>query len=198
MEMSPTLRIEGGSLLDVGCGRGGGLSAVTRYFNIGQAVGVDLNANQISFCRRRHLDSRITFVEADSADIPFAAHTFNLVSNIESSHCYADLPAFLDEVWRLLADDGLFLLTDARDTYFGSALLSQDILKSKFALLHEEDITDRVLAASIDDLVGFEIAFGTEPSSFPRMIAERSRRLYTSNLSRYFVYILQKRRIDAS
>jgi hypothetical protein len=46
----PSLR--GLSLLDVGCGRGGGVSVMKRHYQLGRTVGLDQSTAQIDFCRR--------------------------------------------------------------------------------------------------------------------------------------------------
>ncbi|MCW0234269.1 MAG: class I SAM-dependent methyltransferase, partial [Ferrovibrio sp.] len=44
----------------------------------------------------------------------FPDNSFDIVVNIESSHCYADVPAFAREVSRVLAPGGWFTFADMR------------------------------------------------------------------------------------
>lgn len=43
-------------ILDLGCGRGGGLAFLAKYYEPEAAVGIDFSAHQIQFCRTRHED----------------------------------------------------------------------------------------------------------------------------------------------
>jgi len=40
--------------------------------------------------------------------------TFDIIINIESSHCYGNFPKFIAGVEKLLKPDGLFVITDFR------------------------------------------------------------------------------------
>jgi spermidine synthase len=45
------INIKGKDILEVGCGRGGGLSYINRYLSPHSATGVDLNKKAIEFCK---------------------------------------------------------------------------------------------------------------------------------------------------
>ena len=48
--------MEGKTLLEVGSGRGGGLSFLTRKLKPENSIGLDFSHNQVDFCNRRHAD----------------------------------------------------------------------------------------------------------------------------------------------
>ena len=91
-------------VLEVSCGHGGGASY----------IGLDLNPAGIGFCQRRHQVSGLSFVQGDAQNLPFVAHTFDAVINVEASHCYPDFPRFLSEVARVLRPGGHLLYADFR------------------------------------------------------------------------------------
>lgn len=99
-------------VMDVGCGRGGTLSVFNRFFSPARLIGVDLSAKAIAFCRRVHRFPHASFVVGNAECLAFGAESFDIVTNIESSHTYNDVAAFYGETWRVLRPGGHFLYTD--------------------------------------------------------------------------------------
>ena len=42
----------------------------------------------------------LSFVEGNAENLPFDDESFDLVYNVESSHCYGDMGAFIEQVHR--------------------------------------------------------------------------------------------------
>jgi SAM-dependent methyltransferase len=99
-----------GNLLDIGCGRGGGCSVYEKYFNFDYVVGVDLNPNQIEFCKRVH--SNIQFDQGSAMMLPYDADSFNIVTNVESGNYYVDYEKFVIGLNKIIKVGGLFLCAD--------------------------------------------------------------------------------------
>jgi ubiquinone/menaquinone biosynthesis C-methylase UbiE len=99
-------------VLDVGCGRGGTIFVLKTFFNPKELVGLDLSSSAIEFDRKNHRDPRIRFYEGDAEKLPFEDGSFDLVTNVESSHSYPSIHTFYSEVYRVLAPGGYFLYTD--------------------------------------------------------------------------------------
>ena len=54
---------KGLSVIEIGCGRGGGLNYITNYLNPREAIGVDLSGAQIDLCRNFYSSNeKISFV----------------------------------------------------------------------------------------------------------------------------------------
>lgn len=103
-------------LLEVSCGRGGGLAHLVRNWPGGlSATGLDLSENALKACRKAHgeLDN-LSFVRGSALDLPFPDASFDVVLNVEASNDYGDFDRFFGEVHRVLKPDGLFLYTDTR------------------------------------------------------------------------------------
>ena len=100
-------------VLDVGCGRGGTVWVMATYYTPRQVVGLDLSAAAITFCRRSRVSDRNAFLEGDAENLPFQPGSFDVVSNVESSHSYPNLRSFYQEVSRVLKVGGYFLYTDS-------------------------------------------------------------------------------------
>ena len=56
----------------------------------------------------------LAFEVGDAERMPFPDASFDAVVNVESSHCYPSMPAFLSEVRRVLRPGGHFLYADLR------------------------------------------------------------------------------------
>jgi SAM-dependent methyltransferase/acyl carrier protein len=98
-------------VLDVGCGRGGTVRLMAEHCGA-IASGVDLSPEAIAFCRRTHRHPQVAFEVGDAEHLPFEAGTFDIVTNVESSHTYPNLRSFYAEVARVLKTGGIFLYTD--------------------------------------------------------------------------------------
>jgi ubiquinone/menaquinone biosynthesis C-methylase UbiE len=138
--------LTGRELLEVGSGRGGGASFVARHLRPRRVVGIDVSPQAVAFCRARHATPGLSFEAGDAERLRFAPASFDAVLNIESSHCYGDLGAFLSEVRRVLRPDGHFLYADFR----ARAALDDwraELLAAGLRLVVERDITPGIVAA---------------------------------------------------
>jgi SAM-dependent methyltransferase len=136
--------IDGCHVLDVGCGRGGTVATLLRYYNPGVVVGVDLSPAAISFCRRSQPDRRARFEVGDAQCLTFPDSSFDIVTNLESSHCYPDVGTFYAGVRRVLRPGGTFLYTDLLTT---SSLPARRAALAQLGLQleSERDVTPNVL-----------------------------------------------------
>ena len=133
-------------VLEVGSGRGGGASYVSRYLKPKSVVGIDISKNAVRLCNSIHQYPNLSFCVGDSEKIPFKDESFDIVLNVESSHCYGNIPLFLAEVKRVLKPGGFFLWADFRLTKEMSVLFNC-FLDSGLVKVREKNITDCVLNA---------------------------------------------------
>lgn len=150
--------LTGKDVLEIGCGRGGGTVHLFEARRPGTMTGLDLARSAIARCRRDHARPGLTFLRGDAEALPFADASFHVVVNVESSHCYPDVPRFLDEVHRVLRPGGYLLLADVRKTGTSTddagllqradvKQLLSEVEASPFAVLEREDITPNVVRA---------------------------------------------------
>ena len=78
--------------------------------------------------------------------MPFEDNSFDVVLNVESSHCYGNIEKFLFEVARTLKDSGYFLWTDFRTNQEMKNLFLL-FKKSGFVVEREKDITQNIIRA---------------------------------------------------
>ena len=133
-------------ILEVGCGRGGGLSYVNRYFSPKSVVGVDLNNKAIQFCNKYYNIGNEKFIQANAQELPLEENKFDVVLNVESSHRYLQMNEFLNEVKRVLKPNGYFSFTDFREKQDIEKLHKQ-IVEAGFTIEKQENITENVVEA---------------------------------------------------
>lgn len=140
------IELKGLDVLEVGCGRGGGASYIMRYLKPESMTGVDIAEKAIAFCNQYHAVEELSFVRGDAESLPFDDNTFDVIVNVESSHCYGSLQRFLSEVYRALRPGGYFLFADYRDRS-GIDALREQLVNCGFECLKEEKISLNVYKA---------------------------------------------------
>jgi ubiquinone/menaquinone biosynthesis C-methylase UbiE len=138
--------LAGREVLEVGSGRGGGASFVARYLRPSRVVGVDVSPLSVAFCRARHTAPGLSFEVGNAEHLGFEAASFDAIVNVESSHCYGDLGAFVREVRRVLRPGGHFLYADFRSRAELDAWRA-GLLAAGLRLVAERDITPGVVEA---------------------------------------------------
>jgi SAM-dependent methyltransferase len=138
--------LRGRDVLEVGSGRGGGASYVTRYLKPRRMVGVDISGRAVAFSNKQHALANLHFQQGDAERLPFTDHSFDAVINVESSFCYPSIDRFFDEVRRVLRPGGYLHYTDLRLSY-EVADWKEAIERSGLELVVVRDITANVIEA---------------------------------------------------
>lgn len=119
-------------VLDLGTGTGDGAVALARRWPEAEVLGADLAPAMVAEARRklpRELNSRVTFVEADAASLPFADGSFDVVA-------HANAIPFFDELARVLRPGGwvvfAFSRGDATPIYVPSGRLRDELQRRGF------------------------------------------------------------------
>jgi ubiquinone/menaquinone biosynthesis C-methylase UbiE len=186
--------------VEVGCGRGGGLSYIFDKFSPRSAVGIDLSPVAIKFCRDHYDLPEINFITANAEDLPFEDNSVDILINVESSHRYANMDKFLSEVKRVLKLGGKLLITDFRN-HNSMHHLKQSLADSGLHQKMEEIITHKVLKAlEMDDsrrrnlvrniMPGFLHATGYD---FAAVKGSRTYNKFADGRLVYFNYVMEKR-----
>jgi acyl transferase domain-containing protein/SAM-dependent methyltransferase len=178
--------LSGRRVLDIGCGRGGTVSLLAERFKA-EAVGVDLSPEAIAFCRRTHRHAGVSFEVGDAENVPIADHSFDAVTNIESSHTYPNLRAFLLEARRTLRPGGWFLYTDLLPVQRWAEV--RVLLASlRFKICSDRDITANVLASCDSISTTRAGAFGERDSMIDNFLAVPGSSVYVQMQSRAWEY----------
>lgn len=151
--------LAGKRVLEVSCGHGGGASHVVRTLGPASYTGLDLNRAGIDFCRTAYDLPTLNFVHGDAEGLPFADESFDVVLNVEASHCYRRFPRFLAEVARVLRPGGHLLYADMRPVT-GIADWETAFANAPMRVLSERSIDEEVsrglegTSERVHDLVG--------------------------------------------
>lgn len=141
--------ITGKDVLDVGCGRGGNIATMNKYYQPKKLIGLDLTTSHIKFCVGKHRSKNMFFTIGDAEKLPFVDRSFDAVLNVESSHNYPALHQFYREVFRVLRPGGYFLYSDVLPKE--KHVESEEYLKELgFTVLRNQDITSNILLSCND------------------------------------------------
>lgn len=135
-------------VVEVGSGRGGGAAELVTRLGAARVTALDLSPSAIESCRAHFGDvPNLEFQVGDAEKMPLQSESADVVVNVESSHCYPNLDAFVKEVARVLRPGGHFMFTDAllRNR---PAQLHESLERYGLELLVEDDITARVIGAA--------------------------------------------------
>jgi ubiquinone/menaquinone biosynthesis C-methylase UbiE len=99
------------TLLDLSCGKGGGLAFIKEYYKFNKLIGVDLNPNHISLCQQVVED--VEFLTATALDVPLPDSSVDAIITVEATAYYDPVETYLKEVYRLLEPGGLLIQASA-------------------------------------------------------------------------------------
>jgi SAM-dependent methyltransferase len=139
--------VENQDVLEVGSGRGGGAAYISSQLGPRSVVAVDFSKGAVKFCRRMHGVPGLSFEFGDAENLPFPDATFDVVINVESSHCYANFPGFIREVKRVLRRNGRFSICDLRFQRSDIDAVREVFRKSGLYIVSETDIAGNVSRA---------------------------------------------------
>ena len=144
--IASTVNLKDKIILEIGCGRGKGAAYIYHFLKPKALIGIDFASNAVDLCNRVHGQNNLTFQVGDAEALPFDNHSYDVIINVESAHCYASILTFLREVSRVLRPGGHFLFADLGSQKYLNAL-NRYAGKNGLELLVEEDITRNVLDA---------------------------------------------------
>ena len=188
------LPIKNNIVLEIGSGRGGGASFISRYHHPKSITGLDFSKSAIKLSTSLHSDiDNLNFILGDAENLPFENNSFDVIINIESSHCYGDMEKFLSEVSRIIKPGGYFGWADLR----ANDMIEETELefeKSDFTCVKNNDITSEVLYA-LDDIHDVKMTMITNNvpkflhTAFTDFAGAKNSKIYNSFKQRNAVYI---------
>ena len=192
--------IKNKDIVEIGCGRGGGLFYITSNFLPATAKGVELDKQAVAFCNSHYSLDGLMFLHGDAQNLKLEDNSCDVVINVESSHRYPDIKAFLEEVSRILRPGGYFLFTDFRNDYE-----TEDIRKklelNGMSVLKERFINKEVVAAlELDDERRRKLVKKLMPKILHKVALNFAAAIGSETYNRfllqkyiYFSYVLKKR-----
>jgi SAM-dependent methyltransferase len=104
----------GRRVLDAGCGTGYGSAELAR--EAAEVTAVDLSAEAVEYARERYAAPNLTFQTGDCLSLPDGP--FDLIVAFEVIEHLAEWPKFLLEARRVLAPEGIFLVSTPNRLYY--------------------------------------------------------------------------------
>lgn len=132
-------------VLEVGCGRGGGAAIINKIYNIEKIYACDYSSENIHFAKK--FFPEIEFLVCDAENLSYGKDFFDLIMNVESSHCYDNIRKFFQGAQFSLNKDGLMLYADI--FYKDDVENITKIILEYFDILHFQDISNNVLKSCI-------------------------------------------------
>ena len=142
--------VDGKAVLEIGCGRGGNCCYLSRYSTAERIVGVDVCAPNLTLAQRNPDLQRAAFLAGDAQQLPLADSCFDVVLNLESSHCYRQFDSFVAEVARVLKKSGVFCFADLWNVdvlKLDWAAREQALHSGSLEIVAEENISEQVFEA---------------------------------------------------
>ena len=106
-------------ILDIGCGGGGNIRTMLKYFPGSSVTGVDYSPVSVQKSQKlnhREIQSRrCRILQGDAASLPFTAHSFDQVTAFETVYFWQDITHAFQEVLRILKPGGQFLICNESD-----------------------------------------------------------------------------------
>jgi ubiquinone/menaquinone biosynthesis C-methylase UbiE len=186
-------------IIEVGCGRGGGLSYIMKNFCPSHATGIDLDTRAVKFNSEHYKIDGLSFQHADAQKLPMEDNSYDVLLNVESSHRYPDINSFFKEVQRILIPKGYFLYTDFRYDH-EMPEFKRMLHKSGLNIIKEELITSQVVTAlNCDDERRRKLIKRLTPGilhdiayNFAGTVGSETYNQFAAQKYIYFFYVMQK------
>ncbi len=197
--LATAIDLKGLDVVEIGSGRGGGLFHVKKNHAPASACGIELDKRAVNFCNTHYKDVDLTFYQGDAQSLKLQNASSDVVLNVESSHRYQDMAAFLSEATRILRPGGHLLLTDFRYDHEMDDL-KKHLLASGLQIVKEQEINREVLKAlTLDDSRKRKLVKRLVPGflrgvalNFAGTVGSQTYNHFESGKYVYFSYVLQK------
>lgn len=191
--------IAGRSVVEIGCGRGGNLWLLQRYFEPSQVFGGDIAYRSMAFCRRSMPGPDAQFAVTDAERVPLGDGVADVVLSVETSCTYPRIEEFFRNVARILKVGGDFLYTDLMQVGLVQPFIDA-LTALGLELVHQRDITPNVSASRDARAARQKLAYGNRPSdddaAMLEYVGESGSRLYELLTNREYEYtILRFRKV---
>lgn len=158
-EVVGDVSLEQGEVAEVGCGRGGNLWLINRYYRPRHTYGLDIAHLSTRFANSHYRSDPISLVTGDAESLPWSTASIDALINIETSCTYPSIDRFYREVARVVKRHGWFLYADL----FSSDMLPAMVValcRLGFEVRDQRDITNNVIESRRQRADRQRLAFG--------------------------------------
>lgn len=144
-------------LVDLGCGKGGGVSFYKDVYKFNHCIGIDLASVNINLAKKHNKD--VNFYVASAINLPINNDVVDVITCVESVLYYDPMLKFVEEVYRVLKNNGKILISadlNEEEEYN----LENTFFNNGFILNKKEDITKNVaMGCAISKVRFMDISF---------------------------------------
>lgn len=112
-----------GKILDMGSGTGYMASILSDAFPDAEIVGIDyselMNEYASDFVKKSNKSNSISFVKGNISSMPFMDNSFDVVVSLNVLHYVENMTGVLNEVQRIIKDNGHIAISDIRTSFMG-------------------------------------------------------------------------------
>ena len=110
------IQLEGLSVLDIGCGLGGGDVHLVKQHKAAMVTGIDIEQSLIDRCetlaQTHGVKSQTRFISVEPGPLPFEDASFDIVTSKDSIIHIPDKHALATDIYRILKPGGWFVASD--------------------------------------------------------------------------------------
>jgi SAM-dependent methyltransferase len=119
------------TIVDLGCGTGDLVVAISRRLRDARIVGLDSSPSMLLWANRHSTaDGRLRFMSGDAAVMPFADETVDMVVSTLSLHHWEDPANVFAEIARILQPGGVALIYDPKLVTFTDSEMAEIALNA--------------------------------------------------------------------
>jgi 2-polyprenyl-3-methyl-5-hydroxy-6-metoxy-1,4-benzoquinol methylase len=135
------------SVLEIGCGRGGGCYILKKYYQIKDVSGIDMTYFNLLNARRNTQHMGIDYEHLNILDvINKARKKYDLIVSVDTTQTYQDFTGFLQNIKLLMKETSILAYSDF--AFFDDIEEFKKILNSNcFEILQFEDLTEEMQRA---------------------------------------------------
>lgn len=106
---------KGYNILEIGCGDGYGANYLAE--NDINVIGIDVDKHSINYAQRKYQKNTLSFHLYDGENINYEPHSFDMVISFQVMEHVENINLFLENIKKMLKQNGLFLITTPNRTY---------------------------------------------------------------------------------
>jgi ubiquinone/menaquinone biosynthesis C-methylase UbiE len=101
-------------ILDIGCGGGNTIKALSKIVKSGKIFGIDYSEQSVKNSivkNKKYVDTgKVIIKRASVSNIPFSENSFDTITAFQTHYFWPDLENDMKEVYRVLKQDGQFII----------------------------------------------------------------------------------------
>lgn len=103
--------VRGARVLDVACGSGYGAEILLKKGGANSVVGVDIDHQAVKFSSDTYRQRGLSFIVGSAEKLNFDDNAFDVVVSFETIEHLSDHHSYLEEVKRVLVDNGMYIMS---------------------------------------------------------------------------------------